>query len=121
MLALYEVRVPQTRDLPPASFGFHLTMILRPLTGKWMDEWNRKKIVLFSLALFMLCTALYPLVHQYAFLLGLRFLHGIGFGMATTAAGAVAIELVPERRKGEGIGYLFMSLAMVVNDYAGSQ
>ncbi|WP_310502971.1 hypothetical protein [Paenibacillus qinlingensis] len=25
-LALYEVRVPQTGDLPPASFRFHLTM-----------------------------------------------------------------------------------------------
>lgn len=97
------------------------TVILRPLTGKWMDEWNRKKIILFSLALFMICTALYPLVHQYTFLLGLRFLHGIGFGMATTAAGAVAIELVPDRRKGEGIGYfsLFMSLAMVVGPFLG--
>ncbi|SDN18823.1 Predicted arabinose efflux permease, MFS family [Paenibacillus sp. yr247] len=97
------------------------TVILRPLTGKWMDEWNRKKIVLFSLALFMICTLMYPLIHQYAFLLGLRFLHGIGFGMATTAAGAVAIELVPERRKGEGIGFfsLFMSLAMVVGPFLG--
>jgi hypothetical protein len=26
MLALYEVRVPQTGDLPPTSFRFHLTM-----------------------------------------------------------------------------------------------
>jgi hypothetical protein len=26
MLALYEVRIPQTRDLPPTSFRFHLTM-----------------------------------------------------------------------------------------------
>lgn len=25
-LALYEIRVPQTGDLPPASFRFHLTM-----------------------------------------------------------------------------------------------
>jgi hypothetical protein len=25
-LALYEVRVPQTRDLPPISFRFHLAM-----------------------------------------------------------------------------------------------
>lgn len=26
MLASYEVRVPQTGDLPPTSFRFHLTM-----------------------------------------------------------------------------------------------
>lgn len=97
------------------------TVILRPLTGKWMDEWNRKKIISFSLVLFMICTAIYPFIHQYSLLLGLRFLHGIGFGMATTAAGAVAIDLVPDRRKGEGIGYfsLFMSLAMVVGPFLG--
>ncbi|MBA2943946.1 MFS transporter [Paenibacillus sp. CGMCC 1.16610] len=97
------------------------TVILRPLTGKWMDEWNRKKIISFALALFMICTAMYPFIHQYGVLLGVRFLHGIGFGMATTAAGAVAIDLVPDRRKGEGIGYfsLFMSLAMVVGPFLG--
>ncbi|MDD9265807.1 MFS transporter [Paenibacillus sp. GCM10023248] len=97
------------------------TVILRPLTGKWMDEWNRKKIISFALIVFMICTALYPLIHQYELLLGLRFLHGIGFGMATTAAGAVAVELVPDRRKGEGVGYfsLFMSLAMVVGPFLG--
>lgn len=97
------------------------TVILRPLTGKWMDEWNRKKIVSFALILFMICTALYPFIHQYEMLLGLRFLHGIGFGMATTAAGAVAVDLVSDKRKGEGIGYfsLFMSLAMVVGPFLG--
>lgn len=97
------------------------TVILRPLTGKWMDEWNRKKIVSFALVLFMICTAMYPFIHHYGVLLAIRFLHGIGFGMATTAAGAVAIDLVPDRRKGEGIGYfsLFMSLAMVVGPFLG--
>lgn len=49
------------------------TVILRPLTGKWMDEWNRKKIISFSLVLFMICTAIYPFIHQYGLLLGLRF------------------------------------------------
>jgi hypothetical protein len=26
MLSLYEIRIPQTRDLPPTSFRFHLAM-----------------------------------------------------------------------------------------------
>ncbi|UKS27215.1 MFS transporter [Paenibacillus sp. HWE-109] len=97
------------------------TVIFRPLTGKWMDEWDRKKIVIAGLSLFILCVAMYPFVHQYYVLLGLRLIHGISFGMAATATGAIAIELVPERRKGEGIGYfsLFMSLAMVVGPFIG--
>ncbi|WP_374226398.1 MFS transporter [Bacillus sp. sid0103] len=38
-------------------------------------------------------------------LLIVRFFHGIGFGMATTATGAIVADLIPESRKGEGMGY----------------
>ncbi|TXK78370.1 MFS transporter [Paenibacillus sp. N3.4] len=96
-------------------------VIFRPLTGKWMDEWDRRKIILIGLTVFVVCTALYPFVHNYNLLLALRLIHGVGFGMGATATGAIAIELVPERRKGEGIGYfsLFMSMAMVVGPFIG--
>jgi predicted MFS family arabinose efflux permease len=54
-------------------------------------------------------------------LLALRFLHGIGFGMATTATGAIVADLVPNERRGEGLGYyaMFMNLAMVIGPFAG--
>lgn len=96
-------------------------VIFRPLAGKWLDELNRKKIILVSLALFMVCTALYMIVDHFPLLLGLRFLHGIGFGIAATATGAIAVEFIPDHRKGEGIGYfsLFMSLAMVIGPFLG--
>ncbi|WP_248931104.1 MFS transporter [Paenibacillus hamazuiensis] len=97
------------------------TVIFRPLTGKWLEEVNRKKLVMFALVLFAVCAAGYLFVHQYGLLLALRFIHGIGFGIATTATGAIAVDLVPDRRKGEGIGYfsLFMSLAMVIGPFIG--
>ncbi|MBP1153322.1 MULTISPECIES: MFS transporter [unclassified Paenibacillus] len=96
-------------------------VIFRPLAGKWIDEFNKRKIIILSLALFMGCTAVYALVDHFYALLVLRFLHGIGFGMAATATGAIAIGLVPDHRKGEGIGYfsLFMSLAMVIGPFLG--
>lgn len=96
-------------------------VIFRPLAGKWLDELNRKKIVLASLGLFLVCTFSYLAVHQFAVLLVVRFIHGIGFGIAATATGAIAVDLVPDSRKGEGIGYfsLFMSLAMVVGPFLG--
>ncbi|UJF32735.1 MFS transporter [Paenibacillus hexagrammi] len=96
-------------------------VIFRPLTGKWMDEISRRKLILTALLIFAGCTAMYPFIHSYPMLLGLRLLHGIGFGMASTATGAVAVEIVPDHRKGEGVGYfsLFMSLAMVVGPFLG--
>jgi MFS family permease len=97
------------------------TVLFRPIAGVWLDRFNRRKIMFFSLALFMGSAALYPFIHQFYTLLGLRFLQGIGFGIAATATGAIAVELVPVDRKGEGVGYfsLFMSLAMVVGPFVG--
>ena len=96
-------------------------VIFRPLTGKWLDEVNRKRLILGSLILFMVCSAAYLVVRDYYVLLALRFIHGISFGIAATATSAVVLEVIPEQRKGEGVGYfsLFMSLAMVIGPFIG--
>ncbi|MBB3110737.1 MFS family permease [Paenibacillus phyllosphaerae] len=96
-------------------------LIFRPLAGKWLDQYSRRTLVLISLSLFFVCSGLYMLVDDYYVLLVLRLVHGIGFGIGATAIGAIAMDLVPAQRKGEGIGYysLFMSLAMVVGPAIG--
>lgn len=96
-------------------------VIFRPLTGKWLDELDKKKIILFSLILFAVCSILHLVVTNFYVLLLLRFIHGIGFGIAATATSAVVIHIIPVSRRGEGIGYfsLFMSLAMVIGPFLG--
>ncbi len=96
-------------------------VVMRPLTGKWMDELDRKKILLASLVLFLIATILYPVANGIILLLVLRFIHGIGFGMGTTSLGAIVIDFIPDHRKGEGVGYfsLFMGLAMVIGPFVG--
>ncbi len=96
-------------------------VIFRPLTGRWLEEGNRKKLVVLSLILFTACSVLYLFVSNYALLLALRFVHGISFGMAATATSAIVLDVIPDKRKGEGVGYfsLFMSLAMVVGPFFG--
>lgn len=96
-------------------------VIFRPLTGKWLDDVNRKRLILVSLILFTVCSLAYLYVHNYYVLLVLRFIHGISFGIAATATSAVVLEVIPEKRKGEGVGYfsLFMSLAMVIGPFVG--
>ncbi|URM32354.1 MFS transporter [Cytobacillus firmus] len=96
-------------------------VISRPFTGKWIDEVGRRKILLASLIVFAVSSLLYFWADTMPALLALRFLHGVGFGMATTATGAIVAEIVPDERRGEGLGYyaMFMNLAMVIGPFAG--
>ncbi|MEH7342871.1 MFS transporter [Bacillus sp. JJ1532] len=96
-------------------------VLIRPLSGKWLDEIGRKKILFIALILFFVSSIFYFWANTMPTLLILRFVHGIGFGMVTTAAGAIAADIVPNERKGEGLGYysMFMNLAMVMGPFAG--
>lgn len=96
-------------------------VIFRPLTGKWLDELDRKRLLVFSVVMFAACSFLYLWVPTYPLLLALRFVHGISFGIAATTTSTVVLDVIPKARKGEGIGYftLFMSLAMVFGPFIG--
>ncbi|NGZ74760.1 MFS transporter [Saccharibacillus alkalitolerans] len=96
-------------------------VLFRPLTGKWLDEIDRKKLLVFSVVMFAGCSFFYLWVPSYSLLLVLRFIHGISFGIAATTTSTVVLDVIPKERKGEGIGYftLFMSLAMVFGPFVG--
>src|SRR5699024_10669109 len=57
----------------------------------------------------------------YTELLVVRFIHGISFAIATTAAGAIAADIIPPERRGEGLGYYTMStnIAIVAGPFIG--
>jgi len=97
------------------------SVIIRPFAGRWLDSIGRKRILLLSLSVFLVSTSLYFWAEAYIILLVLRFFQGIGFGLATTATGAIVADIVPESRRGQGIGYygMFMSIAMVIGPYLG--
>lgn len=96
-------------------------VLCRPFTGKWVDELGRKKILLIAMCIFSISSFFYFWADSLPLLLGIRFLHGIGFGMATTATGAIVADIIPNERKGEGLGYYstFMNLAMVIGPFTG--
>jgi predicted MFS family arabinose efflux permease len=57
-------------------------------------------------------TLLYFAARSTALLLLIRFLHGVSFGVTTTATGTIVARLVPRERYGEGIGYYSLSQTM---------
>lgn len=95
------------------------SVLCRPFTGKWLDDLGRKKILFISLSLFLAATVMYFGAQSLFLLLALRFLHGIGFGMATTATGTIVTDVAPAHRRGEALAYfgVFMSLPMVIGPF----
>jgi len=96
-------------------------IIIRPFTGQWIGKVGEKVILMASVVIFTVATAFYFVPHTLTGLLILRFFHGIGFGMATTAVGTIVAEIIPDSRRGEGMGYYAMSmnLAMVAGPFLG--
>ena len=95
------------------------TLIARLFSGKWIERTGRKKTLCAGLSLSLVMTLLYFKIPSIAFLLVVRFLHGAGFGIASTAAGTIVTNIIPEERTGEGLGYFMLSntLAMAVGPF----
>jgi MFS family permease len=94
-------------------------ILCRPLAGKWMDEFPKAKVLFVALSLFLLVSVMYMGATSLLFLLVIRLLHGMIFATGTTATTTIAALIIPESRKGEGIGYfaMFISVAMVIGPF----
>jgi len=84
-------------------------LISRLLAGKYMAVIGHKKMLLGSLALFLIATVSYFLVDSLILLLVVRFIHGAAFGVATTAMSTAIIDIIPRVRRGEGISYFSLN------------
>ncbi|MDM5309103.1 MFS transporter [Peribacillus frigoritolerans] len=105
-----------------ASSIFVLGAVLfRPIAGKKIDKIGRRKMLLGSLVLFLIASIGYFLVNSLSLLLIDRLIHGFAFGLATTATGTIAADIIPNERRGEGTGYFAIStnLAMAFGPFIG--
>lgn len=123
-LPLYAIGELQQTDKEAGLLlsGFLLSaIIVRPFSGKLLDVFGKKKLLVLSLVGYFICTVLYLFIHPFGLLLGLRFIQGIFFSIITTAAGSLAADIVPAKRKGAGLGYFTMStnLAVVIGPFIG--
>lgn len=94
-------------------------IIMRFVAGMILDKFGNKEVLVFSVLMFALSTVLYMFVGTLTALLVLRFFHGIWFSLVTTVAGAIAADIIPPERRGEGMGYyaIAMNLAVVAGPF----
>jgi MFS family permease len=87
-------------------------LIARIFTGRTIERVGRKKMLYIGLFFFLVPTLLYFGIKSLMVLIIIRFLHGAGFGIAATATGTIVASIVPNERRGEGIGYYAMSVTL---------
>lgn len=91
-------------------------VICRPLAGRWIDSFDKKKMLVISLSAFLLVSIMYLGAASLLLLLTIRLFHGAVFATGTTTVATLAALVLPQQRKGEGIGYfaLFSNIAIVL-------
>ena len=96
-------------------------ILIRPIAGKWIESYGIKKIFLVSLIIYLGAAFMYFFTTSLISLAVLRFVHGIGFGMITTSTGTIVASIIPNGRKGEGMGYygLMMNISMALGPFVG--
>ncbi|MCB8818040.1 MFS transporter [Desulfosporosinus sp. SRJS8] len=80
--------------------------------GKYMERIGRRKIILSGCVGFFLVSLTYLLPIGIVPFLIIRFLHGATFGIIHNALSAFVVSLIPQDRRGEGIGFFSLNFTI---------
>lgn len=97
--------------------------LVRLIIGKYLDLIGRRRTLVVSLVIFAACSLLYPHVDHYSLLIVIRLIQGTAFGVISTAITSVVIDIIPAKRRSEGLGYysLAATLGMAIGPFAAFQ
>ncbi|WP_138419902.1 MFS transporter [Aquibacillus sediminis] len=84
-------------------------LVFRPYAGHSLESKGRQFVYMLGLGIFVLSVGSYAIIPSIAFLVIMRMVQGIGWGFSTTATGTIATDLIPPKRRGEGMGYFGLS------------
>ena len=87
-------------------------LVTRIFLGHKVDAWGFKRSMTIGLGITAVVSVLYLVQAGFAMFMVVRVLHGVGMAISTAALMATAAYIVPKERKGEGIGYYTMSIAL---------
>ncbi len=85
-------------------FGL-MAVVGRPFVGAALDKFGRKSVLVVAMVGMVVSSLSYMVAFTVLALLFVRALHGISFAGAATTAAAYVGDIVPPRRRAEGVGY----------------
>ncbi|WP_449354953.1 MFS transporter [Virgibacillus natechei] len=84
-------------------------LLFRPYAGHALESKGRAFVYMTGLAIFVISIGAYAFIASIALLFAIRIVQGVGWGFSTTAGGTIATDLIPPKRRGEGMGYFGLS------------
>ncbi|PWJ47092.1 MFS transporter [Faecalicatena contorta] len=90
------------------------SLIIRPVAGVILDKIGRKGILTAGVFIMILVTLVFGWLPSVGAIIAVRFMHGIGWGMASTASSTIASDKIPKSRFGEGMGYFSLSSSLAM-------
>ncbi len=84
-------------------------LLFRPNAGHSLESVGRKFVYMLGLGIFVLSVGSFAFISSVILLFFIRCVQGIGWGYSTTATGTIATDLIPQKRRGEGMGYFGLS------------
>ena len=115
MLTVLPIYIMQDLGGTIKEAGLALTLFLvssiaiRPFSGLIVEKLGKRTALRGAGLLFVMFAFSYLLIDSLWSLLLARFLHGFWFSILTTVNVPVVNDFIPEKRKGEGMGYFVMS------------
>lgn len=96
-------------------------IFIRLFTDLGVKTVGKKNCLYIGLLISLICTVSYAVFSSVEGMMITRVLHGFGFGLTTTFSAAIAADIIPGARRGEGIGYfgLGSTVAMAVGPAIG--
>lgn len=89
-------------------------LLTRPFAGKALDTISRRTVLWIGLWIFLLALFSYNFAVSVMLILGIRFIQGIGWGITTTSYGTIISDIIPPKRRGEGMGYYGLSSTLAM-------
>jgi MFS family permease len=83
-------------------------------TGRIIEDIGSKRVLFVGSIAYIITSVLYLVSLNLPLLIIIRLLHGIAYGIASTATGTIVAQIIPQSRHGEGIGYYSMSAILAV-------
>jgi len=87
-------------------------LIGRFTTGRFIEDIGNKRVLIIGTLCFITTAALYFAAITLPLLIMIRLLHGIAHGVTSTATGTIVAKIIPDSKRGEGIGYFGMSIVL---------
>jgi len=91
------------------------SVLVRPFSGFMLDKFSRRMVYLSALVMYALLFSGYLVAVTIATIILLRFAQGLTWGFTTISGSTIAVDIIPEMKRGEGIGYFALSTTMAMS------